>query len=82
VSFAGAQPGSGDFIDESRCPAVRFDVRCQLQVDHEVAGPHVAMVRHSSSRRSGFAIWADDGRSAWTSDVGQQHWAATFPRVA
>jgi hypothetical protein len=67
---------------DERCPAVRFDVRCQLLAGHEPSEPHMAMVRHSSSRRSGFAVWTSEGRSSWQLQVGPQRWAATFPRVA
>jgi hypothetical protein len=80
VSYAGAQPLGADFIEVSRCRAARFDVRCQLRVDH--SGAHIAMTRHASSRRDGFAVWTPEGRSSWEYLVGPQDWAPTFPRVA
>jgi hypothetical protein len=82
VSYAGAQPYGADFISESRCGATRFDVRCQLRAGHDPSGPHMAMMRHLSSRQYGYAVWAPDGRSSWEAEVGDQQWAPTFPRVA
>jgi hypothetical protein len=80
VSFAGAQPDQ--HYDAARCPATRFDTRCQLQFGHESHSPHIAMARHASSRRDGFSVWTADGRSSWEAEVGAQKWAPTFPRVA
>jgi hypothetical protein len=82
VSYAGAQPDFADFVDDGRCPATRFDVRCQLEIGHGDREPHVAMARHRSSRRNGYAVWTTDGRSAWQAEVGPRRWAPTFPRVA
>jgi hypothetical protein len=82
VSYAGALPEDNYARDDARCSATRFDVRCQLEAGHESTGPHVAMARHASSRRSGFAVWTRDGRSSWELAVGRQRWAETFPRVA
>ena len=83
VSFAGAQPDF-EYAEAPRCPAVRFDVQCQLEAGHH-ADRHIAMVTHASSRRRGYSLWTRDGWSAWTGDlssVGPQPWAVSFPRVA
>ena len=82
MSYAGAQPGSADFISEMQCQMVRFDVRCQLVAGHTHDTPHIALTRHASSRRNGYAVWTEDGRSSWEAYVGLQRWAPTFPRVA
>ena len=85
VSFAGAQGQPYfEFAEAPRCPAVRFDARCQLEAGHGTE-QHIALVAHASSRRHGYSVWTLDGWSAWVTDlssVGPQPWATDFPRVA
>lgn len=66
---------------DERCPASKFDARCQLVAGHESQSPHVTMVAGRHGRRTGFAIWRSDGKSSWEPEVGDQPWAPSFPRV-
>ncbi len=38
----------------------------------------MALVRHASSGRQGYAVWTADGRSSWENEVGPQLWAGNL----